>query len=65
MKVHFYQLPFDKRNFEDFQAFYVYSCCPSHKLLRNKLNYASTLIVREVMKFYNLGDQRFETDFNN
>ena len=28
---------------------------------QNNVNYASTLNIREVMKFYNLG---FETDFN-
>ena len=29
----------------------------------NNLNYASTANIREVMKFYNLGDKSFETDF--
>ena len=28
------------------------------------MNYASTLNIREVIKFYNLGDKTFETDFN-
>ena len=28
-----------------------------------QLNYASTLYAREVMKFYNLDGQSFETDF--
>ena len=27
-------------------------------------NYASTLNIREVIKFYNLGNKTFETDFN-
>ena len=30
----------------------------------NNLNYASTSNFREVIKFYNLGDETFETDFN-
>ena len=58
-----FQLPRDKRNFCNFRAFYVYSCCPSRKLPRTLLNYASTLNVREVMEFYNLGNQSFETGF--
>ena len=31
----------------------------------NTLNYASTANIEEVMKFYNLGDKTFETDFSN
>ena len=31
---------------------------------QNNLNYASTSNIREVIKFYNLGDNTFETDFN-
>ena len=34
------------------------------KPFHNTLNYASTANVEEVMKFYNLGDKTFETDFN-
>ena len=30
----------------------------------NTLNYASTANIEEVMKFYNLGDKTFETDFS-
>ena len=33
-------------------------------LLYNTLNDASTANIEEVMKFYNLGDKTFETDFN-
>ena len=29
------------------------------------LNYTSTLIICEVIKFYNLGNKTFETDFSN
>ena len=28
------------------------------------MNYASTANIEEVMKFYNLGDKTFETDFS-
>ena len=31
---------------------------------QNNLNYASTSNIREVIKFYNLGDKTFETDFS-
>ena len=34
------------------------------KPFHNTLNYASTANIEEVMKFYNLGDKTFETDFN-
>ena len=30
---------------------------------QNNVNYASTLNIREVMKCYDLGNKRFETDF--
>ena len=30
----------------------------------NTLNYASTANIEEVVKFYNLGDKTFETDFS-
>ena len=33
------------------------------KHFHNTLNYASTANIEEVMKFYNLGDKTFETDF--
>ena len=32
------------------------------KTFQNRLNHASSPNTREVMKFYNLGDQSFETD---
>ena len=34
-------------------------------LLQNNLNYASISNIREVIKFYNLGDKTFETYFSN
>ena len=34
------------------------------KPFHNTINYASTANIEEVMKFYNLGDKTFETDFN-
>ena len=61
-KVHFFQLPKEKRNFKNLKL-----CVNIHVVpLVNfpaQLNYASTLNAREVMKFYNLGGQSFETDF--
>ena len=33
------------------------------KTFQNNLNYASTSNIREVIKFYNLDDKTFETDF--
>ena len=37
---------------------------PLSNTFENNLNFASNLNFREVMKFYNLSDQSFETDFN-
>ena len=34
------------------------------KSFHNTLNYVSTANIEEVMKFYDLGDKAFETDFN-
>ena len=34
------------------------------KPFHNTLNYVSTANIEEVMKFYNLGDKTFETDFS-
>ena len=34
------------------------------KSFHNILNYVSAANIKEVMKFYNLGDKTFETDFN-
>ena len=33
-------------------------------LFQNTLNYVSIANIEEVMKFYNLGDKTFETDFS-
>ena len=37
---------------------------PNSKPFHNTLNCASTANIEEVMKFYNLGDKTFETDFH-
>ena len=34
------------------------------KPFHNTSNYASAANIEEVMKFYNLGDKTFKTDFN-
>ena len=34
------------------------------KPFHNTLNYASTANIEEIVKFHNLGDKIFETDFN-
>ena len=48
-------------------SFYIISSCPSLCStcpIQNNLNHASTSNIREVMKFSNLGDRSFETDFS-
>ena len=61
-KFIFFQILKEKRNFENLKL-----CVNIHVVpLVNfpaQLNYASTSNAREVMKFYNLGGQSFETDF--
>ena len=47
-----------------FPEFSVYTEFVRRITFHNTLNYASTANIEEVMKFYNLGDKSFETDFN-
>ena len=49
------------QNFVSFQSILKLSYSKS---FHNTLNYASTANIEEVVKFYNLGDKTFETDFN-
>ena len=44
-----------------FSEFSVYTEVVLLKHFHNTLNYASTALTEEVMKFYNLGDKTFET----
>ena len=46
-----------------FSELSVYAEKVQLKPFHNTLNYASTANIEEVMKFYNLGDKTFETDF--
>ena len=47
-----------------FSELSVYTEVVLLKPIRNILYYASTGNIEEVMKFYNLGDKTFETDFS-
>ena len=49
--------------FLDFLSFLFILKLSYSKPLYNIMNYASTANIKEVMKFYNLGDKTFETDF--
>ena len=46
-----------------FSELSIYTKLSYSKPFRHILNYASTANIEEVMKFYNLGDKTFETDF--
>ena len=48
-------------NFRSFQFILKLSYS---KPIHDNLNYASTANIEEVMKFYNLADKTFETDFS-
>ena len=50
--------------FHDFLSFQFILKLSYSKPFHNTLNYASTTNIEEVMKFYNLGDKTFETDFS-
>ena len=49
--------------FYDFLSFLFRPTLSYSKPFSNSLNYASTANIEEVMKFYNLGNRSFETDF--
>ena len=48
---------------EQFNFIYIFTTFVS-VTFHNNVNYASSLNILEVMKFYNLGNKSFETDFN-
>ena len=50
--------------FLGFSELSVYTEIVLLKTFHNASNYASTANIEEVMKFYNLGNKTFETDFN-
>ena len=56
--------PLGSLKFWDFLSFLFISKLSCSKPFHNTLNCASTANIEEVMKFYNLGDKTFETDFN-
>ena len=56
--------PFGIPEIHDFLSFQFILKLSYLKPFHNTLNYASTANIEEVMKFYNLGDKTFETDFN-
>ena len=47
-----------------FSELSVYTEVVLSKPFHNTLNYVSAANIEEVMKFYNLGDKTFETDFS-
>ena len=56
--------PLGSLKFEDFLSFLFILKLSYSKPFHNTLNYVSTANIEEVMKFYNLGDKTFETDFS-
>ena len=55
--------PLGSLKFLDFLNFLFILKLPYSKPFHKTLNYAFTANIQEVMKFYNLGDKTFETDF--
>ena len=56
--------PFGLLKFQNFLYFLFILKLSYLKAFRNNLNYVSTANIQKVMKFYNLGDKSFETDFS-
>ena len=56
--------PLGSLKFYDFLSFLFILKLSQLKTFPQHLNYASTVNIEEVMKFYNLGDKTFETDFS-
>ena len=63
-KVHFFSTPLGQLKFPGVSDFLFILILSFLKTFQNNLNYPSTSNIREVEKFYNLGDKTFETDFN-
>ena len=63
-KVHFFQIPLEQPKFQQFSNFLCIFMLFYSSTFQNNFNYTSALNIREVMKFYNLVDQNFETDFS-
>ena len=57
--------PLGSLKFLDFLSFLFILKLSFSKPFHDTLNYASTANIEEVMKFYNLSDKAFETDFKN
>ena len=62
-KILIFLSPLGSLKFQDFLSFLFILKLSNAKPFHNTLNYASTANIDEVMKFYNLGDKTFETDF--
>ena len=56
--------PLELLKFEDFLSFLFMLILSYSKPFNNTLNCAFTANIEELMKFYNLDDKTFETDFN-
>ena len=55
--------PLGHPNFNNFENS-VYTHVVLLITFQNNLNYTSALSIQEVIKFYNIGEKTFETDFN-
>ena len=56
--------PLGLLRFQELVSFLFIMKLSYSKPLYSTLNYASAVNIQEVMKFYNLGNKSFETDFN-
>ena len=56
--------PLGQQKFQQFSNFLCTFMLSLSLTFQNNLNYASTLNIREVVKFYNLGNKSFEIDFS-
>ena len=62
-KIHLFQLPWDNQNLQRSQTF-VYINVVLLVNFPEQFELPSTSNIQEVIKLYNLGDKKFETDFS-
>ena len=58
-----FSIPMGQPKFQEFSNFLFLLILNFLQTFQNNLNYACNSNIREIMKLYNQGDQRFETEF--
>ena len=59
-----FSTPLGQPKFQELSIFLFIFILPFLQTFQNNLNHTSTSNIREVIKFYHLGDESFRTDFS-